>query len=128
MFVLKKNIRCNMTDLEFQLQGEISDLRATINGLRSELKQREEAYNELQGMFEDCHHQLSESLKREEIATKIINEKRNEINKKYYEHDRQLVVDFMDYLANRGFFCDDLCFDCEHQAFTYLELRERNNK
>lgn len=114
-----------MTDLEFQLQGEISDLRATINGLRSELKQRDEAYNELQGMFEDCQRKLSESLKREEIATKIINEKRKEIEQKYDEHDRQLVVDFMDYLNKRGFFRDDLCFDCEHQALTYLELRNK---
>ena len=81
MFVLKKNIRCNMTDLEFQLQGEISDLRATINGLRSELKQREEAYNELQGMFDDCQRKLSEALQREEISTKIINEKRKEIER-----------------------------------------------
>lgn len=70
-----------MTDLEFQLQGEISDLLSTINGLRAELKQREEAYNELQGMFEDCQRKLSESLQREEIATKIINEKRKEIER-----------------------------------------------
>lgn len=75
---LNKN---DMTDLEFQLQNEISDLRATINGLRAELKQREEAYNELQGMFEDCQRKLSEALKREEIATKIINEKRKEIER-----------------------------------------------
>ena len=48
-----------MTDLEFQLQGEISELRATINRLRAELK---------------------ESLQREEIAKKVIAELRNEIN------------------------------------------------
>lgn len=114
-----------MTDLEFQLQGEISDLRATINGMRSELKQREEAYNELQGMFDDCQRKLSEALKREEIGKKIIKEKRNELAQKYEEHDRQMVVDFMEYLNERGFFCDDLCFDCEHQALTFLELRKK---
>ena len=70
-----------MTDFEFQLQNEISDLRATINGLRSELKQREEAYDELQGMFDDCQRKLSEALQREEISTKIINEKRKEIER-----------------------------------------------
>lgn len=70
-----------MTDYEFYLQIEISDLRATINGLRAELKQREEAYNEQQEMFEDCQRKLSEALKREEIATKIINEKRKEIER-----------------------------------------------
>ena len=37
----------NMTDYEFQLQNEVSDLRATINQLREELKQREEANEEL---------------------------------------------------------------------------------
>ena len=68
-----------MTDYEFQLQNEISELRSTINGLRAELKQREEAYNELQVMFEDCQRKLSEALQREEIATKIINEKRKEL-------------------------------------------------
>lgn len=114
-----------MTDYEFQLQNEISELRSTINGLRSELKQREEAYDELQGMFDDCQRKLSEALQREEIATKIINEKRKEIEQKYDEHDRQIVVDYMEYLNERGFFRDDLCFDCEHQALTYLELRNR---
>lgn len=49
----------NMTDYEFQLQNEISDLRSTINSLRAELK---------------------ESLQREEIAKKVIAELRNEIN------------------------------------------------
>ncbi len=116
-----------MTDLEFQLQGENSDLRATINGLRSELEQREEAYNELQGMFDDCQRKLSEALQRDRIGTKIINEKRKEIAQKYDEHDRQLVVNFMDYLNKRGFFRDDLCFDCEHQALTYIELQKRNS-
>ena len=49
----------NMTDYEFQLQNEVSELKATINGLRAELK---------------------ESLQREEIAKKVIAEQRKEIN------------------------------------------------
>lgn len=49
----------NMTDYEFQLQNEVSELKATINGLRAELK---------------------ESLQREEIAKKVIAEQRTEIN------------------------------------------------
>jgi hypothetical protein len=48
----------NMTDYEFQLQNEISELRSTINSLRAELK---------------------ESLQREEIAKKVIEEQRKEI-------------------------------------------------
>lgn len=74
-----------MTDLEFQLRGENSDLRATINGLRSELKQREEAYDELQGMFDDCQRQLSEALQREEIAKKII----IDLRKKLSDYDKK---------------------------------------
>lgn len=74
-----------MTDLEFQLQGENSDLRATINGLRSELKQREEAYNELQGMFDDCQRKLSEALKCEEIGKKIT----IDLRKKLSDYDKK---------------------------------------
>jgi chromosome segregation ATPase len=70
-----------MTDLEFQLLNERSELRYTINSLRAELKQREDAYNELSAMFESCQRKLSEALQREEIATKIINEKRKEIER-----------------------------------------------
>ena len=55
----------NMTDYEFQLQNEVSDLRATINQLRAEIKQRDEANEELSAMFQDCQKKLAEALKRE---------------------------------------------------------------
>lgn len=57
----------NMTDYEFQLQNEVSELKATNNRLREELK--------------NCQKQLTESLQREAIAKNIINEKRKEIRK-----------------------------------------------
>lgn len=66
----------NMTDYEFQLRNENSELKATINGLRAELKQREEANEELSAMFQDCQKKLAEALKREKIAKKVIAEKR----------------------------------------------------
>lgn len=65
-----------MTDYEFQLRNENSELKATINGLRAELKQREEANEELSAMFQDCQKKLAEALKREKIAKKVIAEKR----------------------------------------------------
>lgn len=66
----------NMTDYEFQLQNEVSDLRATINQLRAEIKQRDEANEELSAMLQDCQKKLAEALKREKIAKKVIAEKR----------------------------------------------------
>lgn len=66
----------NMTDYEFQLQNEVSDLRATINQLRAEIKQRDEANEELSAMLQDCQKKLAEALKREKIAKKVISEKR----------------------------------------------------
>lgn len=66
----------NMTDYEFQLRNEVSELKATIKGLRAELKQREEANEELSAMFQDCQKKLAEALKREKIAKKVIAEKR----------------------------------------------------
>ena len=57
----------NMTDYEFQLRNEVSELKATNNGLREELK--------------NCQKQLAEALQREAIAKNIINEKRKEIRK-----------------------------------------------
>lgn len=57
----------NMTDYEFQLQNEVSELKATNNRLREELK--------------NCQKQLTEALQREAIAKNIINEKRKEIRK-----------------------------------------------
>lgn len=66
----------NMTDNEFQLQNEVSDLRATINQLRAEIKQRDEANEELSAMLQDCQKKLAEALKREKIAKKVIAEKR----------------------------------------------------
>lgn len=66
----------NMTDYEFQLQNEVSDLRATINQLRAEIKQRDEANEELSAMLQDCQKKLAEALKRENIAKKVIAEKR----------------------------------------------------
>lgn len=56
-----------MTDYEFQLQNEVSELKATNNRLREELK--------------NCQKQLTEALQREAIAKNIINEKRKEIRK-----------------------------------------------
>lgn len=47
-----------MTDLEFQMQNEISELRSTINSLRAELHDAKE---------------------REEIAKKVIADQRKEI-------------------------------------------------
>lgn len=47
-----------MTDYEFQLQNEISELRSIINSLRAKLK---------------------ESLQREDIAKKVIADQRKEI-------------------------------------------------
>lgn len=66
----------NMTDYEFQLQNEVSDLRATINQLRAEIKQRDETNEELSAMLQDCQKKLAEALKREKIAKKVIAEKR----------------------------------------------------
>lgn len=68
----------NMTDNEFQLQNEVSDLRATINQLRAEIKQRDEANEELSAMLQDCQKKLTDALKRENIAKKVIAEKRKE--------------------------------------------------
>jgi DNA gyrase/topoisomerase IV subunit A len=68
----------NMTEYEFQLRNENSELNATINGLRAELKQREEANEELSAMLQDCQKKLAEALKREKIAKKVIAEKRKE--------------------------------------------------
>ena len=65
-----------MTDYEFQLQNEVSELKATINQLRSEIKQRDEANEELSAMLQDCQKKLAEALKREKIAKKVIAEKR----------------------------------------------------
>ena len=62
----------NMTDYEFQLQNEVSDLRATINQLRAEIKQRDEANEVLSVMLQDCQNKLAEALKREKIAKKEI--------------------------------------------------------
>ena len=44
----------NMTDYEFQLRNENSELKATINGLRSELKQQKEAYDELKRVIAEA--------------------------------------------------------------------------
>jgi cell division septum initiation protein DivIVA len=66
----------NMTDYEFQLQNDVSDLRATINQLRAEIKQRDEANEELSAMLQDCQKKLADALKREKIAKKVIAEKR----------------------------------------------------
>lgn len=74
-----------MTDLEIQLLVENSDLRATINRLRAEFKQREEAYDELQGMFDDCQRKLSEALQRDVINKKII----IDLQKKISDYDKK---------------------------------------
>ena len=68
-----------MTDYEFQLQNEISDLRSTINGLRAELKQRDDAYNELSAMFESCQEKLREAFENQDIVYQEITKQRTEI-------------------------------------------------
>jgi uncharacterized membrane-anchored protein YjiN (DUF445 family) len=68
-----------MTDLEFQLQNEISEQRATINALKAEIRQRGEANNLLTKMFNNCQKQLRDALEREEIAKKVIADQRKEI-------------------------------------------------
>ena len=43
--------------------------------------------------------------------------------------DKQMkstLVEFMGYLNKREFFCDDLCFDTEHQVDTFIELQNKN--
>lgn len=68
-----------MTDLEFQLQNEISDLRATNNGLRAELKQREEAYEELSEMYQSLQKDYKYFLEGAEKDRVVIQRQRKEI-------------------------------------------------
>lgn len=69
----------NMTDYEFQLQNEVSELKATINGLRAELKQREEAYEELSAMYQSLQKDYKYFLEGAEKDRVVIQRQRKEI-------------------------------------------------
>lgn len=69
----------NMTDYEFQLQNEVSELKATINGLRAELKQREEANEELSAMYQSLQKDYKYFLEGAEEDRVVIQRQRKEI-------------------------------------------------
>ena len=73
----------NMTDCEFQLQNEVSDLRATINQLREEIKQRDEANEELSEMYQSLQKDYKYFLEGAEKDRVVIQRQREEIRKLY---------------------------------------------
>lgn len=69
-------------------------------------------------------------------SNNLSKEDRNQIRFKLYdacnemaewkdEQMKRTLVEFTGYLNKRGFFCDSLCFDTEHQVDTFIELQKK---